>query len=144
MRETDGRVLIVSGASGAGKSSLIAAGLWQAVINEGRLPGSECWFWQRIQPSDGETPFHSLAQRFQTGLSRNLKTCIQILPKIWRVRQTTIAELLAPQLAQGQELVLFIDQLEELFTRGFHHEDIQNILAQLVATAQHTAEPYCA
>ena len=32
---------------------------------------------------------------------------------------------------------MFIDQLEELFTRGFHHEDIQNILAQLVATAQY-------
>lgn len=32
---------------------------------------------------------------------------------------------------------MFIDQLEELFTRGFHHEDTQNILAQLVATAQH-------
>lgn len=46
MRKTDGRVLIVSGTSGAGKSSLIAAGPWQAVINEGRLPGSECWFWQ--------------------------------------------------------------------------------------------------
>ena len=34
-------------------------------------------------------------------------------------------------------MVLFVDQLEELFTRGFHNEDIQNILAQLVATAQH-------
>ena len=32
---------------------------------------------------------------------------------------------------------MFIDQLEELFTRGFHGEDIQNILAQLVVTAQY-------
>lgn len=39
MSEPEGRVLPVSEASGSGKSSLVAAGLWRAVINEGRLPG---------------------------------------------------------------------------------------------------------
>lgn len=43
MSEPEGRVLLVSGASGSGKSSLVAAGLWHAVINEGRLPGSQHW-----------------------------------------------------------------------------------------------------
>ena len=136
MSEPGGRVLLVSGASGSGKSSLVAAGLWHALINERRLPGSQHWVWQRIQPSDGETPFHSLAQGLKQaflGISRSAPE----LAKDFAGRQTTIGELLAPYLAQGQELVLFVDQLEELFTRGSHNEDIQNILAQLVATAQH-------
>jgi hypothetical protein len=51
MSEPDGRVLLVSGASGSGKSSLVAAGLWHAVINERRLPGSQHWVCQRIQPA---------------------------------------------------------------------------------------------
>ena len=74
MSEPEGRVLLVSGASGSGKSSLVAAGLWHAVINEGRLPGSQHWVWQRIQPSNGETPFHSLAQGLKQtfrGISRS-------------------------------------------------------------------------
>jgi hypothetical protein len=136
MTEPNGRVLLVSGASGSGKSSLVAAGLWHAVINEGHLPGSERWVWQRIQPSDGETPFHSLAQ----GLKQTFRGISRSAPELAKDLagcQTTIGELLASHLAQGQELVLFIDQLEELFTRGFQQEDIQNILAQLVATAQH-------
>ena len=136
MSEPGGRVLIVSGASGSGKSSLVAAGLWQAVINERRLPGSEHWVWQRIQPSDGETPFHSLAQ----GLKETFRGISRPAPELAKDLagcQTTIGELLAPYLAQGQELVLFVDQLEELFTRGFHNEDIQNFLVQLVGTVHH-------
>ena len=136
MSEPEGPVLLVSGASGSGKSSLVAAGLWQAVMNEGRLPGSERWIWQRIQPSDGETPFHSLAQ----GLKQTFRGISKPAPDLANDlagRQITISELLAPHLAHGQELVLFVDQLEELFTRGFHQEDIQNVLAQLVETAQH-------
>ncbi|TKB89607.1 MAG: DUF4062 domain-containing protein [Nitrospira sp.] len=136
MSELECRVLLVSGASGSGKSSLVAAGLWQAIIDEGRLPGSQHWVWQRIQPSDGETPFHSLAQGLKQ-IFRGISRPAPELAKDLAGRQTTIGELLAPHLAQGQEVVLFIDQLEELFTRGFHHEDIQNVLAQLVATAQY-------
>ena len=136
MSEPEGRVLLVSGASGSGKSSLVAAGLWHAVINEGRLPGSQHWVWQRIQPSNGETPFHSLAQGLKQAF-RGISRSVPELAKDLAGRQTTIGELLAPHLAQGQELVLFIDQLEELFTRAFHSEDIQNVQAQLVAAAQH-------
>lgn len=84
-----------------------------------------------------ETPFHSLAQ----GLKQTFRGISRSAPELAKDlagRQTAIGELLAPHLAQGQELVLFIDQLEELFTRGFQQEDIQNVLGQLVETAQHT------
>ena len=133
MSEPGGRVLLVSGASGSGKSSLVAAGLWQAVINERRLAGSERWVWQRIQPGDGESPFHSLAWGLKQAFPRISKRAPDLAKEL-AGNQTTIGELLAPHLAQGQELVLFIDQLEELFTRGFQNEDIQNFLTQLVET----------
>ena len=61
MSESQGRFLLISGASGSGKSSLVAAGLWQALIKEGRLPGSTSWKWERIQPSDEVTPWLTLA-----------------------------------------------------------------------------------
>ena len=35
-----------------------------------------------------------------------------------------------------QELLLFVDQLEELFTQGFADGDIRNFLEQLVATSR--------
>jgi hypothetical protein len=137
MSEPEGRVLIVSGASGSGKSSLVAAGLWQAVISKGRLPGSERWAWCRIQPGDGETPYHSLAwglKQFFPSISKRVPDLVKALAS----NQTTIGELLAPHLAQGQELVLFMDQLEELFTQGFTDEDSRNFLVQLIATARHS------
>jgi len=135
MSEPGGRALLVSGASGSGKSSLVAAGLWQAVINEGRLSGSERWVWHRIQPGDGETPFHSLAWGLKQAFPRISKRAPDLANEL-AGNQTTIGELLAPQLAQGQELVLFIDQLEELFTQSFMNEGIRNFLEQLVAASR--------
>lgn len=137
MSEPAGRVLIVNGGSGSGKSSLVGAGLWQAVIKKGRLPGSECWIWHRIQPGDGETPFYSLAWGLKKAIPGIPKRPPDLAKALAR-NQTTIGELLATHLEQREELVLFIDQLEELFTRGFHNEDILNLLAQLVETAHHT------
>ena len=135
MSEPEGRVLLVSGASGSGKSSLVAAGLWQAVINKGRLPGSERWAWHRIQPGDGETPFHSLAWGLKQAFPRITKRAPDLAKEL-AGNQTTIEELLALHLDQGQELVLFIDQLEELFTQSFKNEDIRNFLEQLISTAR--------
>ncbi|MEP7153337.1 MAG: DUF4062 domain-containing protein, partial [Nitrospira sp.] len=135
MSKPGGRALLVSGASGSGKSSLVAAGLWQAVIGEGRLTGSKRWVWQRIQPGDGETPFHSLAWGLKQAFPRISKRAPD-LAKALASNQTSIGELLAPHLAQGQEAVLFVDQLEELFTRGFKNEDIRIFLEQLISTAR--------
>lgn len=136
MSEPEGRMLIISGASGSGKSSLVAAGLRRAV-KEGRLPGSEQWGWVRIQPGEGEKPFDSLAWGLKQAFPRIAKRP-QDLANEWVAIKTALAELLAIHLAQCQELVLFIDQLEELFTRGFKDEDIRNFLERLVATARDT------
>jgi len=129
MSEPGGRALLVIGPSGSGKSSVVAAGVRQAVTKQGRLPGSTQWVWQRIQPSDGDTPCDALA--------RGLKEAFQLSarPRL-TTTGSTLRDLLSQHLSQGQELILFVDQFEELFTRGFHEPDIQTFLEQLIGTAK--------
>ncbi|MEO8341223.1 MAG: SUMF1/EgtB/PvdO family nonheme iron enzyme [Nitrospirota bacterium] len=129
MSEPGGRALLVIGASGSGKSSVVAAGVRQAVTKQGRLPGSTQWVWQRIQPSDGDTPCDALA--------RGLKEAFQLSARP-RVTTTgpTLRDLLSQHLSQGQELILFVDQFEELFTSGFKERDIQTFLELLIGTAK--------
>lgn len=136
MSEPEGRVLIISGVSGSGKSSLVAAGLWRA-LKEGRLHASEQWVWLRIQPGDGERPFDPLAWGLKQVFPRIAKRPQDLATEL-AAKKTAMGELLATQMTQGQELMLFIDQLEELFTSGFKDEDIRNYLEQLVATARDT------
>lgn len=132
MSEPGGRALLVIGASGSGKSSVVAAGVWQAVIKQVRLPGNTQWVWQRIQPSDGDTPCDVLA--------RGLKDAFELSTRP-RLTTTgpTLRDLLSPHLSQGQELILFVDQFEELFTQGFQESEIQTFLEQLIGTAQDPA-----
>ncbi|GJL61121.1 MAG: hypothetical protein NPIRA03_39780 [Nitrospirales bacterium] len=49
---------------------------------------------------------------------------------------STLQTLLASHLTSDQELLLFVDQLEDLFTEGFKEKDIQNFLDQLVSTSR--------
>ena len=126
MNEPGGRTLLVIGASGSGKSSVVAVGVWQAVIKQGRLLGPGQWLWQRIQPSDGDTPSDALA--------RGLKEIFQLSarPRL-TTAGSTLRDLPFQHLSQAQELILFIDQVEELFTSSFNEPDIQTFLEQLMA-----------
>jgi hypothetical protein len=132
MSEPGGRTLLVIGASGSGKSSVVSAGVWKAIIKEGRLPSSTHWKWHRIQPSDGDTPSDALA--------RGLKEIFQLSarPRL-TATGSMLRDLLAQHLSQGQELILFIDQFEELFTSGFREPDIQSFLELLIGTAKDAA-----
>jgi Domain of unknown function (DUF4062)/AAA ATPase domain len=129
MSEPGGRAVIVIGDSGSGKSSVVSAGVWKAIIKEGRFPVSAQWLWQRIQPSDGDTPWD--------GLARGLKEIFQLAarPRL-TAAGSTLRDVLSRHLTQGQELILFVDQFEELFTSGFNEPDIQIFLEQLIGTAQ--------
>ncbi len=129
MSEPGGRTLLVIGASGSGKSSVVAAGVWQAITKQGRLPGNAQWLWQRIQPSDGDTPWDALAR----GLKEILQLAVR--PRL-TATGSTFRDLLSQHLTQGQELILFVDQFEEVFTSGFHEPDIQTFLEQVIGTAQ--------
>jgi formylglycine-generating enzyme required for sulfatase activity len=135
MSDPEGRFLIISGASGSGKSSVVGAGLWRELIREDRIAGSRTWEWLRIQPGDGKTtPFEALAWGLRTSLRINQRP--EELADELATEQSGLGRLIAPKLTGDREIMLFVDQLEELFTRGFKDDDIGKFLTQLVATAR--------
>ncbi|WP_432052278.1 hypothetical protein [Streptomyces xiamenensis] len=109
----DRRPLAVVAPSGAGKSSLLRAGLLDA-LRRGQLPGSRSWPHLLLTPTDD--PLAALTSGFSrlTGAGESrLRAALDAGPGPLR-------ELLRERLAlpAGGRLVLVVDQLEELFTLG--------------------------
>lgn len=128
-QETDGlidkltdsktRFLVVVGASGSGKSSLVAAGLIPR-LKAGAIPGSRDWVCVRFSPGEvGDNPFLALAQPFKDALQKRRQQPRELADKLETDSAATLIELRNLALA-GQpdwaELLLFVDQFEELFT----------------------------
>ena len=117
MHGSDGRFIIVSGDSGVGKSSLVDAGVHPKLV-EGGLPGGEPCECVRIVPSQRQDPWSSLLvalgglvtraglrpDEFVEQLNQSPNALSNLLRKITR------------DSLNGRALVLFLDQMEELFT----------------------------
>ena len=114
-----GRLLIVAGPSGSGKSSVVRAGLVPA-IRRGALPGSERWPVAVMLP--GIHPFRELASalsaalpevaakafaRLRAGAEAGAATADDV---------ATLARTLATATLPDRPVLLVIDQAEELFT----------------------------
>lgn len=123
MSEPGGRFLIISGASGSGKSSLVGAGVWRALIQDNRIPGSPAWVWLRIELGDGVTPFASLAWGLRHKFAKVTDRPDDLATKL-AANQDRLRGLLSSYLDRDQELLLFVDQMEEIFTRGFEEKDV--------------------
>lgn len=136
MSQASGRFLVISGASGSGKSSLVAAGIRRAV-NGGRLTGAKKVVWVQIQPGRGKTPFESLSWPLIETFHRISFRPGELASQLANGTQT-IGSLLDAHLPSGQELLLFVDQLEELFTTGFTDHDVEQFLKAIVTASQAT------
>ena len=106
---TRGRLVLVVGGSGSGKSSLVRAGLLPRV-RQGAGGGSERWFVAAMVP--GASPFKELAESLRrvavvepVDLAGELAASEQGIDRV--------VHRLVPG---GGELLLVVDQLEELFT----------------------------
>jgi len=110
LADPDGRLVLVVGGSGSGKSSVVRAGLLPR-LRRGALPGSDAWFVTTMVP--GSSPFAALGQALErvaveagaTDLARSLAAGPEVLDDLVR--------RLVPD---GGEVVLLVDQFEELFT----------------------------
>jgi len=106
-------LLGVVGASGSGKSSVIAAGLLPS-LRAGLLPGSEQWEQASIRP--GEHPMDELRAAFGTEVEDPLAEAIEAMPP-------------------DRRLVLVVDQFEETFTICPTEEERAAFIDALVGTA---------
>lgn len=132
------RFIAVMGASGSGKSSLVAAGLLPQ-LQHNAIPGGRDWPWLEFRPSGAEgDPFPSLATRLESLLRHQGLHESKILKMLREDYRSGLSELAQRVLAahpEHAELLLFIDQFEELFT--LTREDLrQSFVAMLTKTAR--------
>jgi Tol biopolymer transport system component/transcriptional regulator with XRE-family HTH domain len=118
-------MLIVTGASGAGKSSLLRAGLLPALAKGTLGPGSQDWPHAQMTP--GTMPLGQLAVALATLSGTNVPTARQFLAEPENARLLAQQILVATDTTAAQpptsnpaalpgRLVLIVDQFEEVFT----------------------------
>jgi WD40 repeat protein len=110
-RYDDPAPLLLVGASGAGKSSLLRAGLLPA-LGYGDLPVPGSAQWPRVVLTPGGDPFWALAKGLAPVLDRDPGELAGTL----RGSVQGLAEALAKGPGQGWRVVLVVDQFEEVFT----------------------------
>ncbi|MBV9707476.1 MAG: helix-turn-helix domain-containing protein [Chloroflexi bacterium] len=123
------RLLAVLGPSGSGKSSVVMAGLLPR-LQAGNLPGSETWIYLKpIVP--GVHPLASLGFALAEVLPEKHA---RVLHEQLEGDSSRILHLLAQTLIkqQGDRVVLFIDQFEELFTQTSDEQERQRFIDLLV------------
>jgi hypothetical protein len=131
--------MAVVGASGTGKSSLVAAGVLPA-LEKDAIPGSKDWIRLRFTPGEvGDNPIMALASAFKPMIERHGHQPRDMAKKLETYPQglnefLTIALKGKPEWA---ELLLFIDQFEELFT--LVDSKYQRAFIDLLAAAAKTA-----
>ncbi len=119
LRDPNQRFLAVVGASGSGKSSLVRAGLLPR-LQQGAIEGSRHWRVLTLTPgAAGGNPFLALAFELARELPPSTrKPAIKIAEELAEEPQriTEYATTLLAGRPAGAALVLFVDQMEELFT----------------------------
>ncbi|MBU54659.1 MAG: hypothetical protein CL920_38680 [Deltaproteobacteria bacterium] len=147
-------LLPVLGASGAGKSSFVRAGVLPRLKERG--------VWQTIQMRPGSKPFHALAIAFLQKQSLQSHTSIPSEPSFERVSsEDQLHQLNAQTLAAswraepgqlslalrrraertGKQLLLFVDQFEELFTLVDDDEIRLQFMKALAGAADEIYDP---
>ncbi len=112
---------VVLGASGAGKSSLVRAGLW-AGLSQGRIkemPGSRRWLITAMTPTELGDPTLALRACLQEGLKRDpfrsQRDWKSVLAPLKSASIRQLAEKVLEQSAAETRWLLILDQMEELF-----------------------------
>lgn len=109
--------MLISGDSGVGKSSFVDAGILPR-LEESGLPGSKSVLSARMVPSQGETPFDAMLWALKTIVVKaglNPADVGEDLTKDPGALEQRLHQIVS-QGMQQETLVLFIDQMEELFT----------------------------
>jgi formylglycine-generating enzyme required for sulfatase activity len=117
MQSPGGRFVIISGDSGVGKSSVVAAGVLPR-IEESPLRGATRCLCERMVPSQGSHPFNALMGVLHPYATRAGLKPHEIEQDLLK-SPNRLAHHVRDILSKGTEcdaLVLFLDQMEEVFT----------------------------
>jgi WD40 repeat protein len=125
-RCTTGGMLFVIGQSGAGKSSLLRAGVIPSLAET----NGNIWHWRLLTPQ--ATPLGQLARQLASGESaEELESRLRVNPESAR----NAAELLTKPLGSTHRLLVVVDQFEELFTEHVTQPDRLAFIEALSALA---------
>ncbi|MEK6804213.1 MAG: SUMF1/EgtB/PvdO family nonheme iron enzyme [Nitrospirota bacterium] len=136
LRGPEGRFILISGDSGVGKSSVVDAGILPK-LEQGGLPGGETCECVRMLPSQGQQPWHALLAALGSLATRAGLRPDKVIEDLTR-NPDTLPGYLMRIVKDGtghQALVLFLDQMEELFTAQ-DPVTANQFLAALYRTAQ--------
>ncbi|MBN2528053.1 MAG: ATP-binding protein [Deltaproteobacteria bacterium] len=141
------RFLAIIGASGAGKSSLIKAGMIPALKAGFMLNTGSHWKIAEMQPGDrpferlAEAVFHSLIKPQDNTASHDTKQEIAGIASDLRCGPRSLVNILRKQFTSTKEnILLLVDQFEELFrystsNKGAPLKDAEAFIALLLETA---------
>jgi tetratricopeptide (TPR) repeat protein len=138
------RFLAVLGASGSGKSSLVATGLLDALELGLLAPAGSHWQVARFRP--GGEPIRNLAAALvgpsgeqPTDVGADVQQEIELLASFLRRGPRSVVQwCLDGNLPCGCNLLILVDQFEELFRYGNYarREEAEAFVALLIASAQ--------
>jgi hypothetical protein len=135
LADPDHRFIAVVGASGSGKSSLVAAGLIPQ-LQADVIAGGRDWPWLEFTPGGAEgDPYSTLTARLELLLRLHGLREAEIVKTLRAEHGYGLIELAEQAMSHSlahAELLLFIDQFEELFT--LTHARYRQPFIQLLTT----------
>lgn len=117
IRLPEGRFMVISGDSGTGKSSLVDAGVLPRVEEAGLSGYARC-LCRRIVPSQGNHPFDALMRVLHADAVDAGLDPYRLAEELLARPETFIenVRMIISKSASADALVVFLDQMEELFT----------------------------
>jgi formylglycine-generating enzyme required for sulfatase activity len=139
IKKPEGRFLIISGGSGTGKSSLVDAGVLPR-IEEGGIGDGRTYASARVVPSQGNHPFDALLRPLHDYTERAGLSVFELAQKLADQPHSLCEAMqqVASKGLNGKSLILFLDQMEELFTAPNPHLSSKFLTALYEAAQQGT------